>query len=229
MSGTVGPRPESIFNRFSFDFDGTDDYVAISANSNLQISDTFTISHWVKFTSTSQMYVSNFANKYGTYVQNGYAYLVFRNLSNTQIGLQSTSTINDGNWHNITAIKTTSTMAIYIDGILDANNTNGATGITSTSSNAIGALFNGAIRFLGNIDEVAVWNNDQSANASAIGSTIPTDLSTYSPLSWWRMGDKATYSNPGGVGNWTLTDQGSGGNDGTSNGMDESNRVLDTP
>ena len=23
MSGTVGPRPESIFNRFSFEFDGT--------------------------------------------------------------------------------------------------------------------------------------------------------------------------------------------------------------
>ena len=27
MSGTVGPRPESIFNRFSFEFDGTDDYI----------------------------------------------------------------------------------------------------------------------------------------------------------------------------------------------------------
>ena len=196
-----------LFNTRSILFDGVDDYVSISANSNLQISDTFTISHWVKFTSTSQMYVTNFANKYGTFVQNGYAYLVFRNLSNTQISLQSTSTINDGNWHNITAIKTTSTMAIYIDGILDANNTNGATGITSTSSNAIGALFNGAIRFLGNIDEVAVWNNDQSANASAIGSTIPTDLSTYSPLSWWRCGDGDTSP--------TLTDNGSGGNDGT--------------
>ena len=199
----------SFSNTKSIELDGMDAYVSISANSNLQISDTFTISHWVKFTSTSQMYVTNFANKYGTYVQNGYAYLVFRNLSNTQITLQSTSTINDGNWHNIIVVKTTSTMAIYIDGVLDANNTNGATGITSTLSNAIGALFNGALPFEGTIDEVGVWNSDQSSNATAIGSTIPTDLSTYSPLSWWRCGDGDTAP--------TLTDNGSGSNDGTMN------------
>ena len=65
----------------------------------------------------------------------------------------------------------------------------------------------GAFNYLGNIDEVAVWNSDQSANASDIGSTIPTDLSIYSPLSWWRCGDNDTSP--------TLTDNGSGGNDGT--------------
>ena len=95
-------------------------------------------------------------------------------------------------------------MAIYIDGVLDANNTNGATGITSTLSNAIGALFNGALAFEGTIDEVGVWNSDQSSNATAIGSTIPTDLSTYSPLSWWRFEGTGT----------TATDSGSGNNDG---------------
>ena len=39
-------------------------------------------------------------------------------------------------------------------------------------------------------DEVAVWDADQSANASNIyNSGSPDDLSTYAPLHWWRMGD----------------------------------------
>ena len=218
------PISPNSYTQNSFSFDGVDEYVAISANSNLQISDTFTISHWIKFTSTSQMYVTNFANKYGTFVQNGYAYLVFRNLSNTQIGLQSTSTINDGNWHNIIVIKTTSTMTIYIDGVLNANNSNGATGITSTSSNAIGALFTGAIPFQGTIDEVAIWNNDQSANISTIfNNGVPTDISSLSPISHWRMGENATWNGS----QWTLTDQGSGGNNATSVNMEEADKTGD--
>jgi hypothetical protein len=203
----LNAQGSSFTNTKSIALDGVDDFVAISANSNLQISDTFTISQWIKFTSTSQMYVTNFANKFGVYVQNGSVYLVFRNLSNSQITLQSASTINDGNYHNVTVVKTSSTMAIYIDGTLNASNTNGATGITSALSNAIGSLFNGSIPFSGTIDEVAIWNSDQSANANVIGGTIPTDLSAYNPLSWWRCGDGDTSP--------TLTDNGSGGNNGT--------------
>ena len=62
--------------------------------------------------------------------------------------------------------------------------------------------------FQGNIDEVAVWNSDQSSNISSIyNGGIPTDLSSLSPLSWWRCGDGDTAP--------TLTDNGSGGNNGT--------------
>ena len=65
----------------------------------------------------------------------------------------------------------------------------------------------------GFIDEVGFFNDDQSANISTIyGTGIPNDLSLYSPISWYRMGEAANYSG----GQWTLTDQGSGGNDGTS-------------
>ena len=39
MSGTIGPRPESIFNRFSFEFDGTDDYVDCGDADNLSFGD----------------------------------------------------------------------------------------------------------------------------------------------------------------------------------------------
>ena len=70
-----------------------------------------------------------------------------------------------------------------------------------------------------------IQNLSQSDITIIYNSGVPNDLSSLNPLSWWRMGDEANFT--GGV--WTLTDQGSGGNDGTSNAMDENNRVLDTP
>lgn len=48
------------------------------------------------------------------------------------------------------------------------------------------------------VDELAVWNSDQSANISNIyNSKTPFDLSTLSapPSHWWRMGDGDTYPN----------------------------------
>jgi hypothetical protein len=70
----------------------------------------------------------------------------------------------------------------------------------------------GVNNFPGLIDEVAIWNSDQSANLSEIRDTsganpVPGDLSLMSsqPLHWWRMGE-----NDSGSGS-TITDQGSAG------------------
>ena len=65
----------------------------------------------------------------------------------------------------------------------------------------------------GLVDEVAYWNSElSSSDITAIyNSGVPDDLSSYSPVGWWRMGD-----NDGGTGT-TVTDQGSGGNDATMN------------
>jgi len=71
----------------------------------------------------------------------------------------------------------------------------------------IGA-YNAATEFSGGIDEAAYWNTDQGANASAIyNGGVPASLATYNPLGWWRCGDGDTAP--------ILSDNGSGGNDGT--------------
>ena len=214
LTGTASAP--SFSNTQSIQLDGIDDYVSVANNINLQISDTLSISQWIKFTGTSQQYVTNFGNDYGTYVSNGKFAIVFRNTANTQKGLISTININDGQWHHILAIKTTTNLYLYVDGVLESN-ANGDVGRISTRSSAIGAIFNGSSLFNGNIDEVALWNTDQSSNASSIyNGGIPTDLSTYSPLSWWRFEGTGT----------TATDSGSGGNDGTlTNGVTRSSDV----
>lgn len=53
-------------------------------------------------------------------------------------------------------------------------------GVYGTSSDTFGGL----------IDEVAIWDSDQSSNLSTIyNSRVPADLTALSPLSWWRMGE----------------------------------------
>jgi len=63
--------------------------------------------------------------------------------------------------------------------------------------------------FQGGIDEVSVFTSElsQSNITSIYNSGVPNDISSLSPLSWWRCGDGDTAP--------TLTDNGSGGNNGT--------------
>ena len=65
--------------------------------------------------------------------------------------------------------------------------------------------------FTGLIDEVSVFSSELSATdvETIYNSGTAYDLSSYSPVSWWHMGD-----NDGGTGT-TITNQGSGGNNGT--------------
>jgi hypothetical protein len=235
MSGTVGPRPESIFNRFSFEFDGTDDFVGVGTTS-LGITNSITVSAWVKIPTTN-------TGGGGTNIQviacedttaggkrnwnmfwrgtgaNYFAFVVHHtNLSSTSV--VSTGIIpNDGQWHNLVGTFDGTTNAnglkLYIDGDLNVQGTAGSTGINSFTSSEpnIGRITGQNVwNFEGNIDEVAVW--DSAINISDVwdGSGVPFDISSSNPLSWWRMGEAATYAG----GQWTLTDQGSGGNDGTS-------------
>ena len=237
MSGTVGPRPESIFNRFSFEFDGTSDYVDLSSSTNLNFSGDFSLMAWVKVNSIGSNYFIVDTSSSAT-VGNGYSFRIlttgkvrFWSYNVNHNLIDSATTLSANTWYHIAVVHNSTQNKIYINGSLDATqNWTQSHAQSNTSRLRIGSsdLLGGTMN--GFIDEVGFFNDDQSANISTIyGTGIPNDLSLYSPISWYRMGDKATYSNPGGPGNWTLTDQGSGGNDGTSRGMDENNRVLDTP
>ena len=68
-----------------------------------------------------------------------------------------------------------------------------------------------ALPFDGNIDEVAYFTSELSASdvTTIYNSGVPNDISSLSPTGWWRMGD-----NDSGTGT-TVTDQGSGSNNGT--------------
>jgi hypothetical protein len=203
-------------NTYSVDFDGTNDYIQLPNGvlSTLQ-GTAWSISAWYNldvvgnyqelFTAGTDLQVffrpRNGGGAVGLelYV-NGASYL-FENSPYSSIQT----------WINaVISVDTNGTSVMYINGSSSAT----AAGVTqpTTVSNPVISCFNGASYFLeGKVDEFALFNTALSASdATAIyNSGTPADLTSYSPVGWWRMGDDDS-----GTGT-TITDQGSGGNDGT--------------
>jgi len=206
----------SFSNTLSTRFDGIDDFVDCGNPSSLQITSALSISAWFKTSSTSAQVIvgkdgaspnRSFLLFYST-SSNTIKFIIFQGGSVNVT--TSTSTVTDGNWHHVLAVNDGTDLKIYIDGVLENTNVGGGGSIDNTSAQftigkkerPTGDFFNGSV------DEVAVWNSDQSANASAIyNSGVPNDLASLSPVSWWRCGDGDTSP--------TLTDNGSGSNNGT--------------
>jgi len=214
------PTASSFTNTKSILLDGFDDYVDIGNPSNLTAITSISISAWFKTTDTVGGLVIVGSDdqiqgrRYILRTHNS-SCIKLRFISFSSNGsfddIIGTTNINDGQWHHVMAINNGTNLKIYIDGVLDNSNTNGNlinTTFATPNINIGRRSYSGSEGyFSGSIDEVAIWSSDQSANASAIGGTIPTDLSTYNPISWWRCGNGDTAP--------TLTDNGSGGNDGT--------------
>ena len=205
----------SFSNLKSIELDGIDDFVDIGSPASLNLS-TITISAWIKTTNNGSIVSSDDQSLGRRFIFqiliSGELRFYYWNTSNAAKNIVSTTTLNDGNWHHVMAINNGTDLKLYINGTLDNSSLDGGDIKPYPSTPIhIGDRSYAASRipFNGSIDEVAIWSSDQSANASAIGSTIPTDLSTYNPISWWRCGDGDTSP--------TLTDNGSGGNDGAMN------------
>ena len=218
------PAP-SFSNTYSVGLDGADDYVDCGAIAALNSAANFSLSMWVNF----QTFVSNSFN-YNIFLGSGTATGNRFLLNVIRSSLTSANTLEvyfcegtasivgtslgltNNTWYHMAVYKSGSNMSFYIDNTLMDSRTNAPTSGSATGSNfAIGrGIYGGA--YSANIltDEVAVWDSDQSSNKDSIyNSGVPADLSSLSPVHWWRMGD-----NDDGTGT-TITDQGSGGNDGT--------------
>jgi hypothetical protein len=215
QGAVVGVTPFS--NTKSIELNGIDDYVDCGTDASLNITN-ISISAWIKTSGGSGFDAILTADSpNGSYRRyqlglnhtTGFLSFYFWNPSNVLKSITGTTVVNDANWHQVMVVNDGTNLKLYVDGVLDNSNTNGDTIRTAgTTTTAIGSIYGSNFFFLGNIDEVAVWNSDQSANVSTIyNGGVPNDLTSLSPLSWWRCGDGDTSP--------TLTDNGSGGNNGT--------------
>ena len=122
----------------------------------------------------------------------------------------------------------------YVDGVIATSNALGGTLTVNSQAIITGSDFDyfriaarsvltsSQYPFKGKIDEVALFDAALTAgNVSTIyNSGKPGDLTAFSPSGWWRMGDV------NGASGTTITDQGSGGNNGTlTNGPTYSTNV----
>lgn len=156
-------------------FDGNDDYIAIDT---LTYSGTgyteLTVEAWINTsTGTNQDIVSFDRSEFWRFEIAGSGAGTGQvgfdiNTSSGILDFGSVSRVDDGNWHHIAGVFDNGTVSIYIDGILDATTTTGATfgssllryGFLGTGSEA--SSYNGTSGptdyFDGKMDEVRIWN-----------------------------------------------------------------------
>jgi hypothetical protein len=226
-------------NQYSMTFDGVDEAVTTG---NIDFTSAISISFWMKTTDTGSL--NSIIVKDDTSVRSWSVvwrgtssglrrlYFFVWNTNGTLNTVQSTANIlDDNNWHHILCTYNGTTGAngikMYVDGVLNGQTTASSTGILSSNRTVtIGKLSNvNDWYFSGSLDEIAMWNTDQSANISTIyNAGDPSDLSSLTPNHWWRMGDGDTFST-----NWTLIDNGSGGVNGASLNMEITDRTTDVP
>lgn len=203
-----------LSNDYSVNFDGSNDYISVTQDSAINISGNITLSAWVNRTSTSSYNAIYTKRQVGGSMN--YQFII--NNTNGLIGLghsggswvyNTDTTLSTGTWYHVAVTVSSGTAQFYVNGVAEDSFT--GISITATTHNLIIGATSGYNHFKGNIDEASVFNSALSSSdiTSIYNSGTPTDLSSYSPVAWWRMGD-----DDDGTGT-TVTDQGSGGNDGT--------------
>ena len=251
MSGVVGPRLSTVpifTNEYSMAFDGTNEYLQTADNDNLSFGNgttdsAFSFSAWVKMSDSTRFRIFNKGSNFST----DYEYLLATGADDKlDLNLYDKSTAGriarrfntaltsyQGTWIHIVATydgsSSSSGIKLYLNGsrVDDIDNNSGTYVAMENTTNK---LFIGRTLETysnGSIDEVAIFNTELSASdiTTMYNGGVPTDLTSLSPLSWWRMGDGDTWNGS----TWTLTDNGSGSYDLNSVNMEEADRVLDTP
>ena len=201
-------------NTYSLNFDGTDDYLT-TGTIVTPTATSGTISAWIKIpTSAGSAFSPIFSwidmNATSATVKPMFVYrqgklrFYYQDGSTTDIVEGDSTGLNDNAWHHVAVTSNGSSWSIYLDGSAETltatsgsnsgkwvGNISGGT-LTNTEIGAgrRNATLGGSTFAVGNIDEVAVWDSDQSSNISTIyNSGTPGNLLSLNPKAWWRMGD----------------------------------------
>ena len=201
-------------NTYSVSFDGTNDYVDTGFQPNF-IHTNATMSYWCKLDNVSGNRAIGCHNSKRFYlgISGGTAYFGVANAYKYAVDISSH--IAADTWMHLAVVAEDGTATYYLDGV--SRDTFSYTQSASTNPNTnffIGALSTSSSPnsyIDGLVDEVAIFDSALSASQikSIYNGGYPQSLASYNPVGWWRMGD-----NDGGTGS-TITDQGSGGNNGT--------------
>jgi len=207
-------------NTYSINFDGSNDYVEVGNVSGLT-GTSFSISAWFYLTANPSgegIFGAGSSSSDRIWLQVLDSNTIrFGSLGNIDTFDLSSGTFSLNTWYHIVGVIDGTSKEVFIDGSSLGTATVSSLSGTNGNSVRIGALpsqtaaFGALNPYQGILDELAVFNTAlSSTNVSSIyNSGTPNDLSSYSPVGWWRMGDDDS-----GTGT-TVTDQGSGSNDGT--------------
>lgn len=213
---TIDPYYSKVIGRLNYSNTLTaasSQYFNAGTTADIQFTNasSFAIAFWFKIASNpsaTQHLISNQAagtsRGYGISMTTSGTFIV--NLINTVSTNRAQYTtavdVADNTWHHFmfNYPGTPANGKIYIDGV-DAGtvaSNNLTSTIASTSDLLICALTGPANYWNGLIDEVAIWNSSQAANADGIENNRPQEyLRRYPPLHYWHMGKSASLNDVG--------------------------------
>jgi hypothetical protein len=222
----------SITNTYSVEFDGTNDYMSISDADIFSLGNgsgtdnAFSISGWIYPPVGDGQQTFYVATKDAS----GNREWAFRTVAGKlhffvfgtgggYIGRNYSTGLTNAQWLHVAMTydgsKASSGIKLYLDGtrVDDGDYASGTyTAAKNTSAEVrVSALQVNNTYSDGIIDELSIFNTELSASdiTAIYNSGTPNDISSLNPVGWWRMGDNNSGSGT------TITDQGSGSNDGT--------------
>jgi hypothetical protein len=206
-------------NNYSVALAGDDDYVEVGDVSGLT-GTSFSISAWFYLTGTpsnESIFGAGSSTSDRIWLQVRDTNTIrFGSLGNGDDFDLPSGTFSTNTWYHVVGVINGTSKEVFLDGTSLGTDT--ISNLTGTNGNnvIIGGLyspgpFGSLTPYQGILDEVAVFSTALSSTdvSSIYNSGTPTDLTSFSPVGWWRMGEDDS-----GTGT-TVTDQGSGGNDGT--------------
>jgi len=224
---------KTSYSPFALNFDSaSSDYIEVPNSTDFDFgTGDFTISAWVNTTGTTTQH-RTVVSKQNPSTSGQWSFQVLTDGrvnfygNNGGIDVLSTTTINDGNWHNIVIQRTGNIFNLYIDKVLADQLTASGQNITNTQVLRIGRRLTGYNAYFdGSISNISIWNAAlTSSQVSELYSEgIPQNLNNHSAVSslvsWWQLGSNSSFNT-----NWTVLDE-KGSNDGTSVNMTEADIV----
>jgi len=240
LAGTADWQfPNQSLESYAFDFDGSD-YIDCGNDSSLNITDNLSVSAWIKTTDNGLQTIVNKDQATPTRIWNlamGFGTISFQvRLGATAKTASSATNLSDGVWHHVVGTYEPSTeVKIYIDGVLaDTESTSIPASLTDDATIPVymGSYSNStAERYAGEISNVTIWDSTLTGpNVTTLyNNGIPLTTLADFPSSgdvqgWWKLNSSATFD-PTAV-EWTIPDDSTNSNTGTSTGMDQTNLVT---
>ena len=231
--------PNSSLKDYVFDFD-TNDYISFGNNSVFQPSTNYTFSIWFKYNSSSSVGIFS-TNSSVSSVGGVLAYI-----NSTSILYYHASDVllinnipSSNEWINLTVTWSASTGIVrsFINGKYKAQLT-GKTSMTWGNDLIVGKYKDSSMYFDGELSNFVMWNatlTDGFSGTPTAGDVAggqvaevynngsPQTTVTGTPVGWWKLDASATYDSS--TTTWTIPDDSSNSNDGTSSGMTQANLV----
>ena len=241
FNGSSYLTPNSSLKDYVFSFDGSNDYISASGANLPTGNSSFTASCWFKRNGTQTNYAAllswgitsptfpaNTRQKVNIiFAPNGTG-LRFA-FYGDDLPMGDEVATSDNIWYNVVLTYNGSVAKMYINGTLVASHTlGGALNISSSYPLLIGKY--STFEFKGSISNVQIFNTVLPTTGS---NSIETLYNNGSPLTsmtgftslqgWWKLDASATYDSS--TTTWTIPDDSSNSNDGTSSGMTQANLV----